>query len=60
MNITDINFPNLGILLSNVGSGITIGGIEIKFYGMIIASGFLLGLMAAMREAKRTGREFDS
>ena len=57
MNITDINFPNLGILLSNVGSGITIGGIEIKFYGMIIASGFLLGLMAAMREAKRTGQD---
>ena len=57
MNITDIQFPNLGILLSNIGSGISIGGFEIKFYGIIIASGFLMGLWAAMQEAKRTGQD---
>lgn len=57
MNITDIRFPNLGILLSDVGSGISIGGFEIKYYGIIIASGFLLGLAAAMAEAKRTGQD---
>ncbi|MBE5955836.1 MAG: prolipoprotein diacylglyceryl transferase [Lachnospiraceae bacterium] len=57
MNITDISFPNLGILLSNVGSGISIGGFEIKFYGIIIASGFLMGLWMAMQEAKRTGQD---
>ena len=57
MNITDIRFPNLGILLSDVASGISIGGFEIKFYGIIIASGFLMGLWAAMQEAKRTGQD---
>lgn len=56
MNITDIRFPNLGLLLSNVGSGIQIGNFEIKYYGIIIAGGFLLGLLAAMAEAKRTGQ----
>lgn len=57
MNITDIRFPNLGVLLSNVGSGIFIGNFEIKYYGMIIACGFLLGLGLAMAEAKRTGQD---
>ena len=52
MNITDIRFPNLGILLSDISSGISIGGFEIKFYGIIIASGFLMGLWAAMQEAR--------
>ena len=57
MNITDIRFSNLGILLPNLASGISIGGFEIKFYGIIIASGFLMGLWAAMQEAKRTGQD---
>ena len=57
MNIADIQFPNLGIILSNLGSGISIGGFEIKFYGIIIAAGFLMGLWAAMQEAKRTGQD---
>lgn len=56
MNLTDIRFPHLGILFSNLGSGIKIGSFEIKFYGMIIACGFLLGLFLAMQEAKRTGQ----
>jgi phosphatidylglycerol:prolipoprotein diacylglycerol transferase len=56
MNSTDIRFPNLGILFTHLGSGITIGGFEIKFYGIIIACGFLLGLFVAMQEAKRTGQ----
>ena len=38
-----IRFPHLGIVLKNVGDGINIGGFEIKYYGMIIATGFLLG-----------------
>ncbi len=57
MNITDIRFPNLGLLLSDLGSGITIFGFEIKYYGIIIATGFFLGLWVAMREAKRTGQD---
>ena len=57
MNITDIRFPNLGILFSDVGNGISIGSFEIKYYGMIIATGFLIGLLVAMAEAKRTGQD---
>lgn len=41
---TSINFPNLGIHLSNVGKSISIGGFEIAYYGMIIACGMILGL----------------
>lgn len=53
----DIRFPNLGIVLEHVPTGITIGGFEIKFYGMVIALGFLAGLFMAQREAKRTGQD---
>ena len=35
-----IRFPHLGIVLKNVGDGINIGGFEIKYYGMITATGF--------------------
>ena len=45
---TSINFPNLGIHLSNVGKSISIGGFEIAYYGMIIACGMILGLCIAM------------
>ena len=53
----DIRFPNLNLVFSNVGTGITIFGFEIKFYGMIIAVGFLAGLLVAQREARRTGQD---
>ena len=45
-----IRFPHLGIVLKNVGDGINIGGFEIKYYGMIIAAGFL-GSEAYVTEA---------
>lgn len=51
---TSINFPNLGIHLSNVGKTVSIGGFEIAYYGMIIACGMLLGLCLAMWVAKKT------
>lgn len=54
--MNDIGFPNLGLLFKNVGEGITIFGFEIKFYGMLIATGFILGYFAAQQEAKRTGQ----
>ncbi len=52
----DIKFPGLGITLHNVKESITIFGFEIKFYGIIIALGFLLAYIVASREAKRTGQ----
>lgn len=53
----DIRFPNLGLLLEDVKEGITIGGLEIKFYGIIIALGFLIAYMIVTKEAKRTGQD---
>lgn len=57
MNYNDIRFPHLGIVLNNVGRTIHIGSFEIMFYGMIIALGFFLGLLAARAYAKRTGQD---
>ena len=54
--MNDIRFPNLGIVFHNVKEGITVFGFEIKFYGMIIALGFLLAYVIVSREAKRTGQ----
>lgn len=52
----DIRFPNLGIHLHDVKDGFTIFGIEIRFYGLMIALGFLLAYVVVSKEAKRTGQ----
>lgn len=52
--MNDIRFPGLGITLHNVRDGISIFGFEIKFYGMIIALGFLLAYLLVNKESKRT------
>ena len=53
----NINFPNLGIHLGNVGKSISVFGFEIAFYGMIIGAAILIGLLLALKEAKRTGQK---
>lgn len=53
----DIRFPYLHLVFHHLGTGITIFGFEIKFYGMIIAFGFLAGLLIAQKEAERTGQD---
>jgi phosphatidylglycerol---prolipoprotein diacylglyceryl transferase len=53
---TNINFPNLGIELQNVGSGFDIFGYRIAYYGMVIGFGMLLGWLMAEWMAKRTGQ----
>lgn len=60
MNAKDIAFPNLGIYLANVPKSISIFGIEIAFYGMIIGLGILLGLLLAVKIAKMTGQDPDT
>lgn len=57
--IDTIAFPNIGIELNNVGDSITIFGFEIAFYGMIIGTGILVGLLLAIAEAKRTNQNPD-
>src|SRR5699024_1622636 len=54
--IGTIRFPNLNLVFEHVGSSVNIGGFSIKFYGMVIALGFLVGLYVTMQEAKRTGQ----
>lgn len=54
----EIRFPHLGIVLKNIGDGFSIGGFEIKYYGIMIALGFLFGLMVAYYAAKHT-KNFD-
>lgn len=54
--VNDISFPNLGLYLSNLPSGITLLGREIKFYAIIIAVAFLIALVLSYREARKTGQ----
>ncbi len=54
---TNINFPNLGIELKNVGTGFDIFGYRIAYYGMVIGFGMLLGWLIAEWMAKRTGQK---
>jgi phosphatidylglycerol:prolipoprotein diacylglycerol transferase len=56
-NVNDISFPNLGIYISDLASGITVFGREIKFYAIIIAVSFIIAAILAMREAKKTGQD---
>lgn len=55
-NMADIAFPNLGIYISRLPKGITIGGFTIAFYGIIMACSMIAGLWLACVQAKRTGQ----
>ena len=59
MGLMDIAFPNLGIYLKDVPKTISVFGIQIAFYGMIIAIGVLLGFTMASREGDRLGHPKD-
>ena len=54
-----IYFPGLGISLPNVPEGFTIFGVTIKFYGLIIALGFLIALKIAINDGRKTGIKED-
>lgn len=41
------------------GKSVTVFGIEIAFYGIIIGLGMLIGALVAYREAKKTGQKVD-
>ncbi len=53
----DIRFPNIGLVLHDVENGFSLFGVEIKFYGIIIALGFLLAYIIVTKEAKRTRQD---
>ena len=54
-----INFPNLGIFLENVGKNFSVFGFEVAVYGCTMATGILVGYLLAAKEAKRTGQNPD-
>lgn len=54
-----INFPHLGIYLEHVGKTVQILGIDIAYYGIVIALSMILGVWLALAEAKRTGQNED-
>ena len=53
----EIRFPHLGIVLKNIQDGFSVFGFEIKFYGIIIATGFILAYLFVTAEAKRTKQD---
>lgn len=54
-----IRFPNLGIKLYDIGTGVDLFGFRIAYYGMIIALGMLVGYLVVEWQAKRTGQNKD-
>ncbi len=59
MNAGDIAFPNLGIYLQNVPKSFSVFGFEIAFYGLLIGTGVLAGILMAVYIAKRSGQNPD-
>ncbi len=57
---SNINFPNLGIYLENVGKTISVVGFEIAFYGIIIGLGVMAGILMAAYRAKKSGQNPDT
>lgn len=53
MNSGDISFPHLGIELHNVPQGFTVFGIQIMWYGVLVALGMIAGITTALRQAKK-------
>lgn len=56
MSEASIWFPNLGITLKNVGKSFDVFGIEIAFYGVVIALAMLLGITLVTKVAQKTGQ----
>ena len=55
----NIDFPNLGIHLENVGKTISVFGFEIAYYGMIIGLAVVAGILMASQLAKKSGQDSD-
>jgi phosphatidylglycerol:prolipoprotein diacylglycerol transferase len=53
---SDIYFPNLGISLENVVTGINVFGYTVTFYGIVVGIGMLCGWLIAEWMAKWTGQ----
>lgn len=54
-----ISFPNFNINIENLPKGFNLFGLEIAFYGCIIAFAILMGILVACLEAKHTGQDYN-
>ncbi len=56
----EIWFVNLGIKINHLDRvAFTIFGIDVYWYGIIIATGMLLGMIVTLKEAKRTNQDIN-
>ncbi|MCH5281725.1 MAG: prolipoprotein diacylglyceryl transferase [Lachnospiraceae bacterium] len=55
----DIAFPNLNLYFHNVPKSVTIFGLNIAFYGIIIATAMFVGFYINSKEGKRLGQPDD-
>lgn len=60
MQTADIAFPNIGIYISELPKGFTIGGFTIACYGIIMALSMMAGLWIVCVQAKRTGQKTET
>ena len=51
----DLKFIHLGITIEHLHNHISVFGFAIAFYGIIIATGMLLGMFLASSDMKRRG-----
>ncbi len=53
---SSIIFPHLGIEFTNVGTGFSVFGYHVAYYGVVIGIGMLVGWLIAEGVARRTGQ----
>ena len=56
---TSIEFPNLHISLNNLPKSFSLFGVDIAFYGVIIAFGMLAGIALVCYDAKSSGQDYN-
>lgn len=54
-----ILFPNLGLEFDHVGSGISIFGFEITYFGILLGLSLIIGVGLVLAEAYTTGQNLD-
>ncbi len=54
-----ISFPNLGIEIEDLSRTLSLFGLDIAYYGLIIGIGMVLAIIVCFREAKITGQNVD-
>ena len=54
-----ISFPGLGLSLGDIPTGFSIGSLNIRFYGVVIAIGLLLAVFYGLKRSKEFGLKED-